>query len=227
MEMVITAEGIKIKPDIKFFLIESQYFPPVQYFQKLAASYKVYIECCENFQKQTYRNRFYILTANGVKKFTVPVTGSYHKPVKDIRIDDSNEWKNIHWRAIQSAYGKAPYFVFYEQDIYDLIYGRYKFLLDLNHAILEKFLNLLELPDNVHYTTVYKKNTDNPDFVDYRNKINPKNFEQSVGGMRMEPYNQLFGLQFEAGLSVIDLIFNEGPNAKNVITKSNGFDNNN
>src|ERR1700753_2852027 len=94
-------------------LIEIQYFPVIDFFAGMINKESVLIEANENYQKQTLRNRCNILTSNGVQMLVVPVMKSESRLIRDIKIDYSQNWIQIHLRALQTAYGKAPYFEHY------------------------------------------------------------------------------------------------------------------
>ena len=99
-------------------LLSTTYFGPVQWYQKLYRHGEAMIEVCESFQKQTYRNRCLIATAQGVQALTVPVEGSKaNRLVADLRISDHGNWRHLHWNAIRSAYGDSPFFEFYADDL--------------------------------------------------------------------------------------------------------------
>ena len=95
-------------------LLSSAYFPPVQWMQKLHRYGHAIVERCDNFTKQTYRNRCLIATANGVQALTVPIEryDGAKCPMRDIRISDHGEWRHLHWNAIVSAYGESPFFMY-------------------------------------------------------------------------------------------------------------------
>ena len=98
-------------------LLSTTYFGPVQWYQQLHRAENVKIERWENFQKQTFRNRCLIAAANGVQALTVPVKHGDTMLIKDLRISDHGNWRHLHWNAIQSAYGKSPFFDYYEDDL--------------------------------------------------------------------------------------------------------------
>jgi len=190
-------------------LISTAYLPPVSYFSLISHSDEIYIEREENYLKQTYRNRCYILSAHGPQLLSIPVyMGSLHKTsVKDIRIDYSKRWQQVHLRAMTASYNSSPYFVFYFENIERIIYKNYDFLLDLNMELLEAILDMVKIRKQISYTNTFLSVgcIEN----DFRYKITPKiKFNSPVKG-----YPQVFnnGVKFVAHLSIIDLLFNMGP----------------
>ncbi len=205
-------------------ILSTAYSPPIEYFASFINSQTLLIECCENYQKQTYRNRCHILTANGLLPLIIPIVRSSSKYIKDIRIDNSSQWQLKHWRAIFSAYKSSPFFDYY--DIYlESLYSRcYNFLFDFNTELLKEIIDLLNLGTQIEYSSSYIDNV-SPSYVDLRSEFNPK--KPSVYYKKdMIKYHQVFDHKFGfvSGLSIIDLLFNEGPMAYNYlesISKSN------
>ena len=128
-------------------LLQTTYFGPVQWYQKLYRYDHCTIEQYDSFQKQTYRNRCVISTANGLQALTVPVEHSpltsNHSPlVKDLRISDHNQWRRVHWNALQSAYSESPFFEYYADDLHPFFEQKYTFLVDFNENIRQKICQL-------------------------------------------------------------------------------------
>jgi WbqC-like protein family len=192
-------------------LVSTAYLPPVKYFSLISRADEIFIEREENYLKQTYRNRCYILSAHGPHLLSVPVyLGSLHKtPIKDIRIDYSKRWQQVHLRAMTTSYNSSPYFEFYFEYIEKIISQNHDFLLDLNMELTESVLKILKMNKKISYTTDFVPvgNMEN----DFRYKITPK--EESH--FAIKEYSQVFKKSevFIPGLSIIDLIFNMGPEA--------------
>jgi len=190
-------------------LVSTAYLPPIEYFSVIAKSEAVLIEHEENYHKQTYRNRCYILSSHGPQMLSVPVySGSLHKTaLKDIRIDYSKRWQQVHLRAMIAAYGTSPFFEFYHDDIFRIISADHSFLFDLNMALTLHLLETIDIKAEVAPTRAFEPLSDRPG--DHRYKINPK--KQSA--LLLRPYNQVFntGNDFVQGLSIVDLLFNMGP----------------
>ena len=164
-------------------LLQTTYFGPVQWFQKLVRYDHCLVEQYDSFQKQTYRNRCVIATANGVQALAIPVEHNDSQYTRDIRISDHNQWRRVHWNALQSAYNESPFFEYYADDIRPFFEKKYDFLIDYNEAIRQKMCELIDI------TSLPAK-----------------------GGRQML-YYQLFSDRhgFMADLSIVDLLFNMGP----------------
>ena len=191
-------------------LVSTAYLPPLEYFSVISRADEILIEREENFLKQTYRNRCYILSAHGPQLLTVPVyLGSQHKiPIKDIKIDYSKRWQQIHLGAIVASYGSSPYFQYYFENIEKIISRKTDFLIDLNIELLESILKMLNLNPETSYSTHFEPIKDNEN--DFRYKISPKIESHYTAN----EYVHVFGSdRFIHRLSIIDLIFNTGPEA--------------
>jgi hypothetical protein len=201
-------------------LIELQYLPTIAFFAAITACDVVELEAHEYFEKQTYRNRTIFLSSQQTEKLTVPLIGANKKiKSRDIRIDQSQLWANKHWRTLKTCYGKSPYFEFFEDEFYQIYKQKHQFLWDLNLAFLTKCLRIMQIQLNITETGSYKKQL-NKNVIDYRSLINPKREHLLEEVYKPVVYQQNFGNTFEANLSVVDLIMNEGPNAFNIIKKS-------
>ena len=194
-------------------LIDLHYLPCVAYFSCLSKFQSIVIEKHEHYEKQTYRNRCHINTANGLEKLIVPITAKHGKIlITDVRIDYTQKWLTNHWRAIESAYRKAPFFEHYQDDLHKTLFEKPVFLYDLNFELLTMCLNWLHISVNLTESTSYEK-VPNSGAEDLRNKISAKKTDRDVSYYVESPYQQVFGKTFVSNLSLIDLIFCEGPNA--------------
>jgi len=201
-------------------LLGLHYFPSLEYFTALVERKieVIYIDIHEHYEKQTYRNRCQILTTNGVHTLSIPIVHSLHKiPLKDVKIDYAENWVNVHWRTIQSAYGKAPFFIHYADEIQTILYRKYTFLVDLNLAILKLCLNHLKIITPISLSEKYMTKRDCPD---YRSLIHPKKSFEDNHIYFPFSYIQLFTSTFVPNLSILDLLFCEGNNAGIIIRKS-------
>lgn len=188
-------------------LIDLHYFPSIPYIQELAKADSIILEAHETFQKQTYRNRCEILTANGKEALIIPIIHGSSGFIKDIKIDYSQRWFQIHDRTLRAAYGKSPFFDFLMDDISAVLAQKTAYLWDLNHNMLTLCLEKLTLNKDISESNAYIMPDDLPDYVvDMRGKINPqtnKTNEQIVS----KPYHQVFGNEFVSNLSILDLLF--------------------
>ncbi len=203
-------------------LLSTSYFPPIQYFAKIIQYEHVVIEQHEFFQKQTYRNRCHILSANGLLPLTVPIVHTGNKiQIRDVKIDYRTRWRNIHMRAIESAYRSAPFYIYYADDIFSVLHKNYTFLFDLNHAILEMLFSNLQLNKIITYTAGFKQVADN--FVDFSDAFHPKPHKNTLDeSFQPFPYYQVFQHKFGfiKNLSILDLLFNAGPETVQELQKS-------
>jgi hypothetical protein len=198
-------------------LLSSAYFPPIHYISIIFRSEKVLIEKEENYLKQTYRNRCLILTSDGPSALSVPVMeGSSRKtPVKEIKIDYSKRWQQVHMRALISSYRSSAFFEYYFEDFEKIILGKSEYLLDLNSLALSTILRIINIPTPVEFTEVFEKDTGQD--YDLRYRISPK--KDKPGTTPEKEYYQVFGNKFGfiPGLSILDLIFNTGFDAVNYL----------
>jgi len=184
--------------------LSSTYFGPVQWYQKLLRYDRVYVEHCDSYVKQTYRNRCLIATTHGVQALTVPVSSEGGH----IRISSHGNWRHQHWQALQSAYGDSPFFEFYEDDLLPFFTEEWEQLYDFNEAIRRKICELIDIRPDVVLTTTYQHTAEN----DFRDAIQPKH---PAPDPTFQPrryyqvYEQKHG--FLPNLSILDLLFNMGP----------------
>jgi hypothetical protein len=201
-------------------LIEAHYLPSIAYFAAIFGTESILLERHEYFVKQTYRNRCRINTANGELALIVPLTSKHGKvAVTDVRLDFSQKWLNNHWRTVQAAYGNAPFFEYYSDDLHQMLFKKVSFLYDLNYSLLSMCLNWLKWNMPIRETEHYTDSVSDP-FLDLRSAINPKKSDQCREFYYPVMYNQVFGSTFVENLSLIDLVFCVGPGAGEVIRAS-------
>ena len=183
------------------------------------------IEQYDNYIKQTYRNRCNILGANGILPLSIPVLKGLDRKtyVRDIRIDYNKKWQKLHWKSIESAYRHSPFFEFYMDEFFPFYERKFVFLLDFNASLLELVLQSLEIDMNLRYSSKFM-DVPASDLADYRESIHPKRDPLSDPFFIPVTYRQVFSerLGFKANLSIIDLLFNEGPNSRMILEKSVG-----
>ncbi len=138
-------------------VLSTAYFPPVEYFVAIANCGGASIERHEVYQKQSWRNRCSILTANGPMSLNIPVkrggAGHSHKiPIAEVRIDYTDKWVRLHERAIDSAYMNSPFFEYYRDEIFALMESGEESLLAYNTAITKKLLELCGVRAELRFT---------------------------------------------------------------------------
>lgn len=213
-------------------LLSTAYLPPISWFAAIAKDFTlspdrviasvVYIEANENYQKQTYRNRCKIYGANGVEILNVPVVhenGTFKLPIRKIKIDYSTPWVVRTKRAIASAYESSAFFEYYKDDIFSVFDSMPETLWDLNMSLIQVIMKKLGIETEYRLTEDFitaEKAVESPYYPDYRTYIHPKKENTLLKDMKLEkPYFQVFSQKygFQSDLSIIDLLFNEGPSS--------------
>ena len=207
-------------------LLSTAYFPPVSYFALLARDFflsgdrvepsVVFLEACEHYQKQSWRNRCLICTEGGAQPLRVPIVhdgGGRPLPIREVRVDWSTPWLLRSERAIDSAYHTSAYFDHYRDELYAVLEARPERLFDLNLSLIRFFLDKTGIACDLRLTETFEPEggTD-----DYRERIHPKRPDTVLRDLALEkPYFQVFAQKygFLSNLSVMDLLFNEGPDA--------------
>ena len=229
-------------------LFTTAYLPPVSYLAAIAEEMDglsnrtdgdssleltpsvIYIEACENYQKQSYRNRCRLYAADGVQDLNIPVVheGGTHKlPISEIRIDWSKAWLQQHERAIISAYRTSAYFEYYMDEFFAIYAEKPENLIDLNTSLLRFMLDKTGIAADIRFTSEFSRDGiifpapgDNPTkeihCTDLREVIHPKRPNSILADLKLgKPYFQVFSQKhgFQSDLSAIDLLFNEGPDS--------------
>lgn len=213
------------------YLLTSAYLAPIHYYTKLYSGVPIVEERCEHYVKQTYRNRCLIATTHGVQALTLPVEGrpieegrTSKTPTRDIRLSPHGRWRELHWNALRTAYESTPYFEYYADDFERIYRGRQQFLVDFNEQLQHTVLSLLNLTPSITLNTdrYLEITSEMPDFIDLRERIRPKIDWHFDAEFSPVPYYQVFAEQqgFLPNLSIIDLLFNMGPEARLVLRKS-------
>lgn len=186
------------------------YLPPIEFFDKIIKhSELILIENAEHFPKQTYRSRASIHSPNGKLDLIVPVVKgkNIHTQIKDVKISYDFDWQRLHWLSLQTSYRSSAFFEFYEDDFAPFYEKKYEYLFDYNEELFKLLLKLLKIDVRYSYTNDFEK--EYPDYEDYRNSILPK----IESAYQTKPYFQVFEDRngFMPNLSIIDLLFNQGP----------------
>jgi hypothetical protein len=190
-------------------LFTLHYLPQIKYLQALLKADEISFEMPEHFQRQTYRNRCEIYTADGMHKLVVPIdhaTGKkVRKTMQDVRITYNDNWQLQHQRTIKSAYQSSSYYEYFEADFNRLFEKKHEFLADLNLASIELILGFLKKPFHFSKTEEFFKTPGNT--IDLRETFTENDYTLDF------EYYQLFQSRkgFIGNLSCIDLLFNMGP----------------
>lgn len=194
------------------------YLPPISWFAGLF-KYKAnaLLEREEHFVKQSYRNRTHICSPDGILALTVPVAkgSKNHTITKDVRISYEFDWQRLHWLSLQACYRRSAYFEFYEDDFARFYQPANQpvFLFDFNETLLQLLLKSLRFKANLSFTESYEPLY--PDKEDFRTTVHPK---QTLI-VEQKPYFQVFEERqgFLPDLSIVDLLFNQGPQSQNYL----------
>ena len=210
-------------------LLSTAYFPPVEYFAKIAEGFTlspdavkpsvVYLEACEHYRKQTYRNRFKYYAADGVQSLSFPVVhgeGAQKLLITEVEVDWSTPWLVRTERAISAAYESSAYFDYYKDELFSLLERRPARLFDLNLSILRFFLDKTGIRADIRLTEEFTPEGSCKYGEDLREAIHPKRRNDILRDLELEkPYFQVFARKygFVPNLSIMDLLFNEGPDS--------------
>lgn len=199
-------------------VIDNQYFGCVNYYNSLFNVINVKIEQCDNYQKMSFRNRCTIISSNGLVDLSIPVVGGRNKKqlMRDVKIDYTQAWQRQHIKTITSCYGKAPFFEYYINDIDKLLKCQSFFLFDFNLEIMLWLKKIIQIPIDILFTENFVAHYDQDSIIDNRNKWLPKNFQLANNVIK---YQQVFEekIGFQKNVSIIDMLFCEGPNTKNLL----------
>lgn len=192
-------------------LLHPTYFPSIALFTTIVKTSEVVFEIADNYQKQTYRNRCHIYGANGKLSLNIPVhhTHKNRQLYRDVKISNDSKWQSLHWKSLQSAYRTSPFFEYYEDEIAPLFHPKENFLMDFNFKCFEIILDCLQLDINFDKTNSFEKEPQG--VTDFRYLVNARKEPQ----FNFDIYTQVFSGKhgFIGNLSILDLLFNEGPNS--------------
>lgn len=202
-------------------LLHLPYFGPISHFQELVKPALIWFENEDNYQKQTYRNRMYIYGANGKLLLNIPIkhlpksVPKKHQKYRDVKLETDFPWQKQHWKSLKSAYQTSPFFEFYEDELAPLFHQKYEFLMDFNYECFQIICECLQLNINFRKTKEYFREPEK--IIDKRNLINAKT------DIIIPEYRQVFMEKegFIPDLSMLDLMFNEGPNSLNYLRDLN------
>ena len=190
-------------------IFPTAYLPSIEYVSLFLKTEDASIELFETYQKQSCRTRTNVMTANGIQTLTIPVIkiNGNHTLTKDIEISYKESWQQIHLRCLESAYRKAAYFDYYFPYFEKIYKQKFNTLVELNEFCLKTILKIMKVKKDYSYTTDFEKIVDEND---YRISLS-----KGTNKIEMKPYYQVFADRhgFIPNLSIVDLLFNEGPNS--------------
>ena len=197
-------------------LIHPNYFPNIHQFTQIIKANNILFEASDNYQKQTFRNRTYIYGANGKLGLFVPVihTHNNRELFKDVKISYDSNWMDLHLKSLQSAYRSSPYFEYFEDNFIKLYSEKEKFLVDFNIKCIQLISNLLDLNLNYKISNEYVEKTN--DIIDLRGLSNARKEKKIDTPKYIQVFESKHG--YLNNLSIVDLIFSEGPNSVSLIT---------
>lgn len=189
-------------------------FPATEYIAALIHASQVSFDTGEHFVKQTNRNRYHILSANGILTMHIPVIHEqlYTLPIREIRISYDAPWQRTHWRTLTASYNRSAWFEFYADDLHKLFFKKNNFLFDFNESMLHWIFHCLKREITFSYLHEYHELF--PDSDDKRFLSDRKNNVPCIAE-QFKSYPQVFEPKegFISNLSFTDLLFNTGPAA--------------
>lgn len=198
--------------------IDLHFLPCLEFFAAIAEADEIIIFPKDNYPRQSYFNRARIRLANKVETLSVPIQGRRPRlPLEQVRIDFTQNWQNVHLRGIQSGYGKAPFFEYYFPYFQEIYLSGEECLWDFNLRLLTMCLKLLKWSARL---TVFQDGQLPPDVKDLRGQIVPSSPFFTRNYYLPENYGQLFGLDFEPNLCILDLLFCTGPESNRILRDS-------
>jgi hypothetical protein len=197
-------------------VLSSVYAGNLTYYSVLVKSSQVYIDGFENFHKQSYRNRCVISSPNGPLKLIIPIIRISKNIVKDVKIDNHQNWRKIHWKSLESSYRSSPYFEFYEEEFKPFyLEKKIEYLIDFNQQLNLVLLRCLNIDTEIIFSDSYIEKGGKVN--DFRDIIHPSLVPTET--VKKMKYSQVFqeSQDFIYNLSVFDLLFNQGPLARQLL----------
>ena len=186
----------------------TSYFPSIEYLQYCFQYEEIQIEHFECYQKQSLRNRCFILSPNGIQCLTVPVQhiGGKKILIKDVKISYDESWQQQHWRTLEAAYNRSAFFEFYRDELEKLFFYHHHYLIDLNQSLFLWMMQKLKHSITIHRTETFIEDQS------FQYLTNKKNNVADSSSPKQKPYPQVFASKFGfiQNLSGLDVLFNTG-----------------
>lgn len=195
-------------------VLGSSFAPSIEQMGLCLKGDEVIIDIHSNFQKQSFRNRCNIFSANGVQTLVVPVVkvSGQKTPMKDVLIDYTENWIKDHLGALMSAYNSSAYYHFYHDELFAIYAARPKKLIDLNQNLFNWLSEKTGVNAELSFSSEYLGKAGLPNFEHQLSKKHQSN-------LSFEEYPQVFSekFSFAPNLSSLDLLFNLGPESYTII----------
>ncbi|MES2389957.1 MAG: WbqC family protein [Bacteroidota bacterium] len=201
----------------KTAITELHFLPSAAWFALISGYSEVVLDVHENYVKQSYRNRSIINTANGPEALVVPVLHTGDKqPVNMVKIDNSGNWNIRIWRSLQAAYGRSPYYLYYADELKQILLDAPDNLAELNACLLTFCLKAFGIKTKMNFSTAFVSASEAAEnkLADRRGILHPK--KQALQ-LPFIPYKQVFGKEFVPGTGAADLLFCLGPDSGKLI----------
>jgi len=221
--------------DKKVAIVQSNYIPWKGYFDLINLVDEFILLDDVQYTHGDWRNRNQVKTPNGLNWLTIPVyvKGKLSQKIQDTQIAD-NRWRTKHWKTIQQNYRHSEFFNFYKETFENLYLGYEEiYLSEINYRFIKKICKLLGIKTKISWSMLYHTMAQKTERVIslckssgatmYLSGPAAKNYlaenrfkEESIELAYMDysgykAYRQLFP-PFIHEVSILDLIFNEGPN---------------
>jgi len=185
-------------------LKESTYFPPISLLTEMVGKDIAFIDIHEHYRKGSFRNKCMIASGNGPQQLIIPLKKGKNSqmPMAEVEISYDENWPKKHLSAIKTAYGKSPYFIYFFDEISEILLGKNELLFELNAKCLELISKYFKLNLNIQFTESYIEEFDG---IDVRNTCLPNNFTTFSTKYYPQVFEDRFG--FQNNMSCLDLLF--------------------
>ena len=197
-------------------IFQSNFLPCFDFMASILEQNEIKINISDQYRKQSYRNRAYILGPNSIEALIIPIIKSPNNTeIKEIKIEYKEEWQKLHWKKIANSYSNSPYFEYYDYLIKPVFEKKETYLIDINLQCLTLCLKMLNINKTICQGE-YSYFENNNEFISFnaKNRLENQIFYVPIS------YNQNFGNKFEQNLSILDLIFNKGPESLGILKSS-------